>query len=478
MSYIEFNSSTRTFGQAKVIIMINGEGIDSFDIPAPIVADKTKDSLVTIKESFEYNDIIYSIIIDSSNIGTYIIVETEEDSDEIYDFEIFIDDKQEYINPRKEDLEIKLYVPTLSYTNTTGAVLYEQTNEKVIPLIDIETEDKFTSYLEDELIIGIKHFLDISSMKEMTNKESREKAKLARKKEKKEQGKMFTTIPNPIEKFIQAETKTSHLKRITHKENVIPVFRWDLNTGRIDNFESFARTLISEYDQIAIRVSAESSFFANIEKIAKIHDIHLILDLNTNFDTAEIRTYIKESTNHPFINIIYLGAQFSTDDISIARDDTNQNLISSNQPLLVYESIMQDKEITQDIGYGDYCGFDRKTITEMPSGGRGTARVVLASIDDSMKLLVRRGWSDDDISEDERTGRTKLGYGHSMRKLLQDISEGELDYEQESRFMNEEICDADFSLKDFYPDITTPGVIKTLCFRHNVFSIIHNFIKA
>ena len=37
---------------------------------------------------------------------------------------------------------------------------------------------------------------------------------------------------------------------------------------------------------------------------------------------------------------------------------------------------------------------------------------------------------------------------------------------------------ADFSLKDFYPVITTPGVIKTLCFRHNVFSIIHNFVKA
>lgn len=478
MSYIELNSSTRTFGQSQVIIMINGEGIDSFDIPTPIVSDKTKDSLVTKQETFEYNNVTYSIVINSSNIGTYIIVETEEDSDEIYDFEIFIDNKEEYINPKKEELEIKLYVPTLSYTNTTGAVLYEQINEKVIPLIDIETEDKFESYLEDELVIGIRHFLDISSMKEMTNKELREKAKLARKIEKKEHGEMITLIPNPTEQFIQANAKINYLKKIINKENVIPVFKWDINNGDIDKFESFVRTLISEYDQIAIRVSAESSFFTNIEKIAKIHDIHLILDLNTNFDTVQIKTYIKQSTEHSFVNIIYLGAQFSTDDISIARDDTNQNIISSNQPLIVYESIIQDKEITQDIGYGDYCGFDRKTITEMPSGGRGTARVVLASIDDSMKLLVRRGWSNEDITKDKKTGRTKLGYGHSMRKLLQDIAEGELDYEQDSRFMNEEICDADFSLKDFYPDITTPGVIKTLCFRHNVFSIIHNFIKA
>lgn len=478
MSYIELNSSTRTFGQSQVIIMINGEGIDSFDIPTPIVSDKTKDSLVTKQETFEYNNVTYSIVINSSNIGTYIIVETEEDSDEIYDFEIFIDNKEEYINLKKEELEIKLYVPTLSYTNTTGAVLYEQINEKVIPLIDIETEDKFESYLEDELVIGIRHFLDISSMKEMTNKELREKAKLARKIEKKEHGEMITLIPNPTEQFIQANAKINYLKKIINKENVIPVFKWDINNGDIDKFESFVRTLISEYDQIAIRVSAESSFFTNIEKIAKIHDIHLILDLNTNFDTVQIKTYIKQSTEHSFVNIIYLGAQFSTDDISIARDDTNQNIISSNQPLIVYESIIQDKEITQDIGYGDYCGFDRKTITEMPSGGRGTARVVLASIDDSMKLLVRRGWSNEDITKDKKTGRTKLGYGHSMRKLLQDIAEGELDYEQDSRFMNEEICDADFSLKDFYPDITTPGVIKTLCFRHNVFSIIHNFVKA
>lgn len=479
MSYIEFNSSTRTFGDSQVIIMINGEGIDSFDIPAPIIAEKTKDSLVTIKESFEFNDIIYSIAINSSNIGTYIIIETDDDSEDIYNFEIFIDNKQEYINPIIEDLEIKLYVPTLSYTNTTGAVLFEQINKKIIPLIDIETEDKFSSYLEDKLVTGIKHYLDISSMKEMINKETRENAKLTRKKEKKEHGKMFTIIPNPVEKFIKAETKTNYLKNIAHKENVIPVFKWDKNNAKIDNFESFVRTLIGEYEEIAIRVSDESSFFSNIDKIVKMHDIHLILDLNTNFDTSEIRNYIKESIKHPFVNIIYLGAQFTTDDISIAKDDTNKNIISPNQPLLVYESIIQDNEITENIGYGDYCGFDRKTITEMPSGGRGTARVVLSSIDKSMKLLIRRGWSDDDITKDKKTGKLKVGYGQSMKKLLKDISEGHLDYDDYGicRFMNEDICNADYSLKSFYPDITTPGMIKTLCFRHNIFSIKHNFVK-
>lgn len=477
MSYIEFNSSTRTFGHSKVIIMLNGEGIDSFDIPAPIDTEKAKDSLVRETKFFEYNDIDYSIEINSSNIGTYIVIESEQDSDDIYNFEIFIDMKQEFIDIKKE-LEILLYVPALSYTNTTGAVLYEQINKSVMPLIDIETEDKFLSYSKDELIIGHKHFLDISSMKELTNRKEREEAKLTRKQEKKEYGKMNTLIPSPVEKFIQPEHRTNYLKGISHKQNVIPVFKWDENNADIEKLKSFVRTLISEYSEIAIRVSEETSFFKNIDEISKLHDIHLILDLNTNFDTTEIINYIKESTKYSFVNIIYLGAQFNTDDISIAKQDTNKNLISINQPLLIFNSIKQDNEITTDIGFGDYCGFDRKTITEMPAGGRGTARVVLCSLDNSMKLLVRRGWDEKDISKDKTTGKTKVGYGHSMKKLLKDIANGELDYSSGQKFMDENLCNADFSLKSYYPDITTPGMIKTLCFRHNVFSIIHNFIKT
>lgn len=476
MSYIEFNSPTIAFGKSKVIIMLNGVGIDSFDIPAPNVAEKAKESLVRETNSFEYNDIIYTIEINSSNLGTYVVIETEYDTDDIYNFEIFIDTKQEFIN-MKQELEISLYVPALSYTNTTSAVLYGQINKNVIPLIDIETEDKFLSYLNDELIVGYKHLLDISSMKEITNKEERDKAKLIRKQEKKEFGKMNTLIPSPIEKFMQPEHKTNYLKEIIHKENVIPVFKWDENNANIDKLKSFVRVLMNEYGEIGIRVSEVTSFFENIEEISKIHDINLILDLNTNFNRTEIINYVKESIKYSFINIIYLGAQFSADDISISKNDTNKNLISTNQPLLVFNSIKQDDGIKIDIGFGDYCGFDKKTITELPSGGRGTARVVLSSIDNSMKLLVRRGWDENDISQDTKTGKTKVGYGHSMRKLLKDIAEGELDDHYGQKFMDENLCDADFSLKSYYPDITTPGMIKTLCFRHNIFSIIHNFIK-
>ncbi|MFX4253354.1 hypothetical protein ACOL21_11045, partial [Aliarcobacter butzleri] len=83
------------------------------------------------------------IYITSSNTGTYIQIEPEDDSDEIYDFEIFIDNKEDDINQTVEDFKIELYVPTLSYTNTTSAVLYVHTNDKIIPIIDVETEDKF-----------------------------------------------------------------------------------------------------------------------------------------------------------------------------------------------------------------------------------------------------------------------------------------------------------------------------------------------
>ncbi|PZP12299.1 MAG: hypothetical protein DI602_09735 [Aliarcobacter butzleri] len=477
MSSIAINSEIKTYGKSKAIVMVNGEEIDSFDIPKPKDETNNEDSISTETNTFKYNDIIYSIDITSSNAGTYIQIESEDDSDEIYDFEIFIDNKEDNITQSIEDFKIELYVPTLSYTNTTGAVLYEQTNDKIIPIIDVETEEKFNKYLKDEIIISSKHFLDISSIKETSNKEEIEFAKLKRKDEKRLQGKMNTILPSPIQKFMELNSKVNYLKRIQDKDKVIPIFKWDENSN-LDILKNFIDGLRSDYKEIALRVSSIMSFLENIEKIYNLYSIHLILDLNTNFYIDEIKYIILNIQKYSFANIIYLGAQFNTDEISIPRDYANKNFISQNQPLLIYKLIWQDNEINQNIGYGDYCGFDRKTITEMPSGGRATGRVVLSSIDKSMKLLIRRGWSDDDITGDGTTGRRKIGYRHSMQRLLKDIQDGHLDYDSfGSRFMNEEICDADYSLKDYYPDITSPGIIKTLCFRHNVFSIKYNFIK-
>ncbi len=476
MSYKEFDSPKRTFGDAKVMITRFGEGVDSFIIPAPKESERTKDSLNTETSTFEFNNIDYQINITSSNVGTYITLESIEESDDIDDLEIYIDyhDEEEY--SQRSILNIDLYVPTLSFTNTTSSVLYNlASSRKILPLIDIETVDKFNTYIKDELI-DYRHFLDIYSMKDMDNREQRENAKVKRKKEKKELGKMVTLIPQPIEKFINENSKINYLKEIENKTNIIPVFKWDDNAN-LDDFKSFVMRLNGEYPEIGLRVSSLRSFFNNISEIPKIYDIYLILDLNTNFDKDKIKNLIVDIQELSFLHIIYLGAQFDVEDITIPRDDTNDNIINSNQPLLVYESIFDDTRIQRTIGYGDYCGFDKKTITEMPAGGRGTARVVLSSLDDSKKVLIRRGWDDTDITKDKLTGKIKLGYGKSMKKLLKDISLGELDYEHNSKFMDVDICDADISLKDFYPDITTPGVIKTLCFRHNVFSIKYNYIE-
>ena len=476
MSYKEFDSPRRTFGNANVVITRIGIGIDYFKIPAPKESEKTRDSINRETFSFEFNDVIYEITVTSSNAGTYIILESITDSDDIDDLEIYIEYPEDENNAEHSKLNINLYVPTLSFTNTTSSVLYDlASNKKILPLIDIETVDKFNTYIKDELI-DYKHFLDIYSMKDMENREERDNAKVKRKKEKKELGKMVTDIPKPIEKFINANSKTNYLKEIENTENIIPIFKWDDNAS-LDDLKSFVLKLNGRYLEIGLRVSSLHTFINNIDEISKVYDSYLILDLNTDFDKDKIKNLIVDIQGFSFLTIIYLGAQFNIEDITIPRDDTNDNIINTNQPLLVYESIFNDSRIKISIGYGDYCGFDKKTITEMPAGGRGTARVVLLSLDNSRKVLIRRGWDDADITRDNLTGRVKLGYGKSMKKLLRDISNGKLDFENNSKFMDKEICDADYSLKDYFPDITTPGVIKTLCFRHNVFSVKHNYIE-
>lgn len=484
MSYIEFDSSTITFGNAKAIVMIGEYTIGTFSIPSPRFGEKYRDSINSTTEYFEYKNVNYDINISSSNVGTYITIETENENDDINNFEIYIDFQdteeefydEEFYEEDNKKIDMNIYVPTLPFTNTTSSVLFElTTSEKVLPLIDIETVDKFNGYLSDEMI-NFKHFLDIYSMKDMINRDKRKEIIDLRKKEKKELGESQTEIPKAIHKFINDESKTKYLKDIKDKTNIIPIFKWDENAD-LNNLNSFIRRLNGNYAEIGIRVSSLRTFFSEISEIAKIDDSYLILDLNTNFDVEKIKKLIKESQKYSFKNIIYLGAQFNADEISIPRDDTNKNIISSNKPLQVYESIFNDIEITTPIGYGDYCGFDRKTITEMPVGGRGTARIVLGSIDSSKKLLIRRGWDDNDITVDEKTKKKKLGYGHSMKRLLCDIQQGEVDKESNYLFMDENVCDADFSLKDYCPDITTPGMVKTLCLRHNVFTIIHNFIN-
>ncbi|MGB3751280.1 MAG: hypothetical protein WA945_06895, partial [Arcobacteraceae bacterium] len=448
MSYIEFDDSSVTFGDSEAVILYNGTEIARFTIPLPNLGEKYRDSINSDSDSFSYNDIEYDIDINSSSVGTYITIESIEDSNDIEEFEILVDiPKENYENffeeefEEKDNLKITLYVPTLPFTGTTSAVLFDMVkDEKIIPLIVIDTIDKLNSYKADEML-DFKHFLDVSSIMDMLNREEREKVKLKRKDEKKEQGKMITKIPSPKNRFIPLNAKIDELKKIEVKSNIIPIFAWDEKANITDLISFMKRLVPSEYEDIALRVSYNRTFFDNIDKISELQVKYLILDLNTNFDVDKIQSYITKIKTYEFENIIYLGAQFNPEDISIKQDNTNFNVIANHNPLIVFERLIDKDAISNNLGYGDYCGFDRRTITEHQSGGRPTARVVLNSLDKSMKVLIRRGWDESDVTRDKYTDRiTKLGYSHSMRQLLCDIQKGKLDKENNNLYMDAEIC--------------------------------------
>ena len=199
-------------------------------------------------------------------------------------------------------------------------------------------------------------------------------------------------------------------------------------------------------------------------------NIHIILDLSNNFALSQYIDTVKNISKN-FLNTIYLGAQFGVGDISKKRDtETNMNHISPNKPLEIY-SILQKH--CPNLAYGDYCGFDRKTITRAVRG-RPTARVVLASTDDSMKMLVRRAWDKRDEKKDQK-GNTTLGIIYSMELLMKDIKEGKLDEENGIPFLDE-LYDVDESLYTYYPDRPSPGILKTICLRHNYLTVINNFL--
>ena len=154
------------------------------------------------------------------------------------------------------------------------------------------------------------------------------------------------------------------------------------------------------------------------------------------------------------------------------KTETNMNHVSSNKPLEIF-SILQ--KICHNLSYGDYCGFDRKTITRAV-GGRPTARVVLASTDDSMKMLVRRAWDDRDEKKDAN-GNITIGLIHSMTLLMLDIRDKELDEVRGVPFLDD-FYDVDESLHKYYPERPSPGILKTMCLRHNYLTIVNNFLDT
>ncbi|MHB1664247.1 MAG: hypothetical protein ACYCT7_03150 [bacterium] len=443
-----------------VDISVNGEIIESFNIPDRLPEDKMLDY-------FFYENIKYEINFKSLTDGVRIIILTESEDNNLNDFEL----NTEYHQEISQKIKITLYIPTAPFTNTLSTALYGLTdNEKVLPMIDIENKTKFDNYVKDELL-NFKHYLDLSSMKYTTNQPDREEAKALRKREKHQTGMMSTCLPEIIEEQMPLQDIIGKFNNIPNKNNVIPVYLWDDNAS-LDKLQKFHSELSKMgYIEFAIRILTKDNFIKDIMRIKSICGFTIFTDLNTNFSVDYIKQYLETLINH-FDDIVYLGSHFLPSQMTISRNDVNINNIRDNIPILVY------KELTKaypSLNYGDYCGFDRKTLSSMPKGGRPTARVILESLDDSAKILIRRGWDSNDETFTQ-SGDVKIGVTNSMLRLLNDIQKGLLDKFQDKLFMDSSICDADNALKTYYPDKASPGEVKTLCIRHNVYSVIHNYM--
>ena len=377
----------------------------------------------------------------------------------------------------KCDLSIPLYVPTLSYTNLMSSIVYDIDEENIIPLIDVDSVERLQKYLEDEILL-FKHFLDLEFIDMVVNSEAIEEAKEKRKEERKlyGPGKQITDLPDKLRENLDDREITQKYLEISPKNLIIPVLNW----SRGKEIFTDINKLLEVYGEIAIRVSSSFSSFSEtcdsfIEELPKgfsLNNIYVILDLSNNFVVSQYIDTV-QIISQKFENTIYLGAQFGVGEISKRREtETNMNHISSNKPLEIF-SILQKS--CPNLSYGDYCGFDRKTITRAV-GGRPTARVVLASTDDSMKMLVRRAWDERDEKKDSN-GNITIGLIHSMTLLMKDIKDGKVDEVKGVPFLDD-LYDVDESLHEYHPERPSPGILKTMCLRHNYLTIVNNFLDS
>ena len=285
---------------------------------------------------------------------------------------------------------------------------------------------------------------------------------------------MKTSLPSPEEKVIDLSKKIEYYKKVQDKKQAIPVYLWN-EDATVVQLKQFVNELKDNFKKFSIRVLDKNTFLRDISEIKELEDFTLFLDLNTNFNVSNIKSYLAKFDKH-FNHIVYLGAHFLPAQMTIPSDALNENHIRENFPIVVYEEL---KTIYPSLKYGDYCGFDRKTLSSMPKGGRPSARVILEDLDSSKKVLIRRGWDEQDKTISKDSGKIKIGMIYSMHKLLCDIQKGELDYvpyPNGIKFIDERICDADAALKSYCPERTTPGEVKTLCIRHNIFSVKYNYM--
>ncbi len=466
MNYKSWDFSDEQIPENSVLL-VSEEGKEIF------VKDLSLDKNGEEKCSFKNDEgIFFSIGIITSYDSLEINIETE---DFYYDMNKIEFDLVQ-IEQTEEIFCLDFYMPTLSYTKTTSSLLYGlPDNERLIPLIDITQLNRFNEYKNDELIDYL-HYLDLEGIEKITNQEHRDFVIQKRKVEKKEKGEVITKIPDYEYCNMEFNEITDLLKNIKDKEKVIPCFTWD-DKSDISNLKAYYNELKDHYSKFAIRIVEFLNLKKDINEIRRIDDFHIILDMNTNKDIEPIEAIITTIKNEKFSHIIYLGTPFIAQDLSISSDSVNinSNVIKINTALRVKRqlNILGHK----DVKYGDYCGYDRRTLIKHPKGGTPTARVILVSLEATETILIRRGWD----SRDKKVGyggRTLIGSKKSMNRLLKDLYDGKLDFEKNIKYLDKSLIDVDEALKSQYPDNTSAGVLKTWCLRHNIWAIKECYLKS
>lgn len=472
-NYNEWDFSEVSFGNSSLKIFYDSRFIREINVPCfDYTADNFSDSIVMSEDYIMVNDLNINVDIQSSNSGIYITLSSFEDDSSIdYDlFEIVIyEEENDEIIDEILKSEISLYVPVLSYTSTASYVIYGLDNEiaqnkQLLPLFYIEDTNRLEAYNNDELI-DYKHFVDIFDIEDIVNKELREEQKKINIERRKKKQKALKPDEPQKEPMMHNDIIDLYLN-IEKKSIVIPVYQITDKNFDVTILESDFEKFSKVYNCIALRIVDSVNFLLNLteinESLKMFDDYYLIFDMNNNFNKNTIKNLINASTKK---NVIYLGSNFESKDLTVSREKGNENHIKEDEILDIYFSLLND---FNNLGYGDYSGFDKKTITKFR--GTATARVILNSLDKTQNtILLRRGWD-----ERDKTPNPKItGYKFSMKRLLKDISENKID----KTYLDETICDADEGLKSFGETTTTPGNIKTLCLRHNIYSIIYRFMK-
>lgn len=485
--YREWDFCDISLGHLSAIILYDGEIIHSFSVPMPTFGDGYEESKVEDYYSFEFEDCAFNLSYISSNVGVYISLECDM-SDESIDMEkltveLISDENDDELGYSYETKRVIMcYVPAMGYTNTTSSILYD-IKFNVIPLLDIDKHERFENYCDDALIINEefpKHFLDLNNMLKIINLEEINVAK-AENIQLRLAGKKTKDLPERKYAKMDYDEILKLFAEIPSSKTSLIIPTYLIDDTPLDNLPKFLEST-SNFQTIAIRVERTNPYIQTIQQIftkCTQKTCYVILDMGTNYEydvIAEIisqtKKYIDES------KIIFLSSNFTAQQISIKQDDANRNIIKENMTLETYFKIKLEYP---DIIYGDYCGFDRKTLTEQK--GRPTARVILCSLSQKDKILIRRGFDPKDVVK--LGDKYKYGYSKSMIRLLGDIYNGKIDYEDETddegnvvyrhNFLDVDLCDADGGLKSFGPVSTTPGKIKMLCLRHNILSVLHKF---